>query len=220
MKRILLTILFLAVIITLIMQSDFGHLIRTGNIDLVAKEIQSYGWISIFISLGAIVVQTFFPVIPFVLLAGANVLVYGLWLGFAISWIAAVLAALSNFLLARYAAKDWAERKMGHHSFVKKLNQQAEQRGFWIILLARFIPVLPSSAINTAAGISKVRFSNFFLATLLGKFPAVFFESILGHYMINWRENKGKLIIILVFLILITLGIRVIKQKKKEKMPS
>lgn len=219
MKRILTTILFLVLVIALVMQTDIGHLLRTGNIEQIAHMIQSYGWIALFISMAAIIVQTFFPVIPFVLLAGANVIAFGLWYGFVISWTSAVLAAILNFILVRYAARDWAERKMGHHSFVKKLNEQAEKRGFWIIFAARFIPVLPSSVINTAAGVSKVVFPSFFFATLFGKLPAVLFESILGHYVINWEENKGKLILIFIGLLLFTLSLKFF-QKRKKKMLS
>lgn len=214
MKRIIFTFLFLVIIIISVMQTDFGHLIRSGNIEQVATEIQSYGWIAIFVSMGAIVIQTFFPVVPFVLLAGANVMAFGFGLGFSISWFSAVFAALSNFLLARYALRDWAESKMGHHNFVRKLNNQAETRGFVIILLSRLIPVLPSSAINTAAGVSKVSFRSFFFATILGKLPAVFFESILGHFVINWQENKGKLILIFIFLLVFTLTLNYFKRNK------
>ena len=214
MKRIIFTFLFLATIIVLVLQTNFGHLIRTGDIEQIAKEIQSYGWIAIFVSMGAIVIQTFFPVVPFVLLAGANVIAFGLWFGFSISWVSAVAAALSNFLIARYALRDWAESKMGHHQFVRKLNNQAETKGFWIILFSRLIPVLPSSAINTAAGISKVSFRSFFFATILGKLPAVFFESILGHFVINWEENKGKLVLIFAGLLLFTFALKFFKRKK------
>lgn len=217
MKRILTTLFFLTLIIVLVMQTNIGDLLRMGNIDQIAQIIQPYGWIALFISIIAIIFQTFFPIVPFVLLAGANVIVFGLWYGFAISWSAAILAAILNFLLARYAARDWAERKFGHHSFVQTINKQANERGFWIVLFARFIPVLPSSAINTAAGISKVTFRSFLLATLLGKFPAVFFESVLGHYVINWEENKGKLILIFIGLILLTLSLYYFKKSKKKK---
>jgi uncharacterized membrane protein YdjX (TVP38/TMEM64 family) len=220
LKRLLFSAIFLIVMIYLVMQTEFGHLIRTGNLEQIAAHIQSYGWIAFLISIVAIVVQTFFPIVPFVLLAGANVVAFGLWPGFAISWTGAVLAALANFFLARYVGRDWAERKMGHHSFVKKLNRQAEERGFIIILLARWIPVLPSSAINTAAGISIVPFRLFLFATLIGKGPAVFFESVLGHYLLHWEHHKGKLLLILLGLCLFMVGINYVKKKKKSTLLS
>lgn len=220
LKRIMFSALFLAIVIYLIMQTEFGHLIRTGNVDQVATYIQSYGWIAFFIAILAVVIQTFFPIVPFVLLAGANVIAFGLWTGFLVSWIGAFAAAVVNFFLARYAARDWAEKKMGHHSFLKNLNRYAETRGFLIILLARCIPVIPSSAVNTAAGISKISFRSFLLATLLGKIPAVFFESLLGHYLINWEDHKGKLTIIMIGLALFVLGLHYLKKKKKSTLLS
>ncbi|WP_027415527.1 TVP38/TMEM64 family protein [Aneurinibacillus terranovensis] len=220
MKKIIFSVLFLVVCLALIMQTDFGQLLRTGNIEEVAARIQSYGWIAIFIAMAAVVIQTFFPIVPFVLLAGANVMVFGLWGGFVTNWIAAVLAALANFALARYAARDWAEKKMGHHAFVQKLNRQAETKGFFIILFARWIPVLPSSAVNTASGISKLPFKSFLFATILGKIPAVFFESVLGNYMINWENHKGTLVLLIIGLALFMVGLNYLKKKKKSTLLS
>ncbi|AMA73816.1 MULTISPECIES: TVP38/TMEM64 family protein [Aneurinibacillus] len=215
MKRLLLSAFFLIVTIYLVMQTEFGHLIRTGNLEQIAAYIQSYGWVAFFISIIAIVLQTFFPIVPFVLLAGANVVAFGLWPGFAISWVGAVLAALANFLLARYVGREWADRKWGHHSFAKNLNKYAETKGFIVILFARWVPVLPSSAVNTAAGISKVCFRTFLLATTLGKGPAVLFESVVGHYLVHWEQHKGKLLFIAFGLCLFMLGISYVKRKKK-----
>ncbi|MFT9847229.1 TVP38/TMEM64 family protein [Aneurinibacillus sp. REN35] len=214
MKRLLVSALVLVIIIYLIMQTTFGQIIRTGNLEQIAVHIQSYGWIAFLIAIAAMVIQTFFPVIPFVLLAGANVLAFGVWPGFFIGWIGAVLAALINFLVARYIGRDWAEKKIGHHSFMKKLNRYAETKGFMIILLSRFIPVMPSSMVNTAAGISSVSFQAFLFATLLGKGPVVFLESVLGHYLMNWEQYKGELFLIVLGLGLFMLGIHYVKKKK------
>jgi len=220
LKRLLFSALFLTVMLYALMQTEFGHLIRTGNVEQIAAQIELYGWIAFLISIAAVIVQTFFPVVPFVLLAGANVLAFGFWLGFAISWIGAVLAALTNFLLARYVGREWAEKRMEHHSFVKNLNRYAETKGFIVILFARWIPILPSSAVNTAAGISKVPFRAFLFATLIGKGPAVLFESLLGHYLIHWEQHKGKLILIVLGLCLFMLGIGYVKKKKKSTLLS
>jgi uncharacterized membrane protein YdjX (TVP38/TMEM64 family) len=218
-KRTLFSAFFLLIMIYLLMQTEFGHLIRTGNLEQIATHIQSYGWLAFFISIFAIVVQTFFPVVPFVLLAGANVLAFGLWPGFMVSWVGSVLAAMANFLLARYAGREWAEKKMGHHSFVQKLNRYAETKGFIIILFARWIPILPSSAVNIAAGISKIPFSVFLAATILGKGPSILFDSVLGHYLIHWEQHKGKLLLIGLGLCLFMLAIHYVKKKKSTLLP-
>ncbi|BAU29299.1 putative membrane protein YdjX (TVP38/TMEM64 family) [Aneurinibacillus soli] len=220
MKRIIFSVLFLAIMIYFVMQTELGHLVRTGHVKQVAEYIQSYGWVAYLIAILAVVIQTFFPIVPFVLLAGANVMAFGLWTGFLVNWVGAVAAALANFFLARYAAHDWAEKKIGHHSFLKNLNRHAETRGFLIILLARWVPILPSSVINTAAGISKIPIIWFVLATLIGKVPAVLFESFLGHYLIHWEHHKGKLIIIIIGLVLFVLGLRYLKKKKEPTLLS
>src|SRR5207244_3681945 len=64
------------------------------NIKDLSVYLKSFGGYAIFIGIAAILVQTFIPFIPFMLIAGGNVLVFGLVYGFMINYIMSCLAGL------------------------------------------------------------------------------------------------------------------------------
>ena len=81
------------------------------NLEAVVDMLQSWGPWAALLGGGLIFIQTFIPFIPFLVLAGANVLVFGLWGGFWVTWVSAVLASILMFYLARTVGRDWAKRK-------------------------------------------------------------------------------------------------------------
>ncbi len=197
MKKAAVVLLAVVGIILLLTQTKLGTLLRTGNIEQIGEYIHSFGLLAILISGTIIVLQTFFPFVPFFLLAGVNVLVFGPIGGFILTWIAAVTGACLNFLVARYLAYDWAQAKVGNLPFFKRLNEQAGKSGFRIILMARLIPVIPSSVINTAAGLTAISFAQFAIATLIGKLPMTMLEAIVGHDIFNFSEHKVRFFVVL-----------------------
>lgn len=206
MKKAAVILLAVIGIVLLFTQTKLGALLKTGDIHLIATYIQSFGFLAILISGAITALQTFFPFVPFFILAGVNVIVFGPIGGFILTWIAAVIGACLNFFVARYLAHEWAQAKVGNLPFFKKLNEQAEKSGFRMILMARLIPVLPSSAVNLAAGLSAISFSQFAVATLIGKFPMTLLEAIVGHDIFNFQEHKVRFFVVLGLLGLLMWG--------------
>lgn len=206
MKKVAVVLGAIIALVLLFTQTKLGVLLQTGDLGQISQYIQSLGLLAIVISFLLIVVQTFFPFVPFFLLAGVNIVVFGAVGGFLLTWIAAVVGASLNFLTARYVAHDWAQGKVGNLPFFQRLNEQAERSGFRIVLMSRLIPVLPSAVINSAAGLSRVSFLQFFAATLLGKFPITLLEAIVGHDIFNFSEHKFRFFVVLGLLGLLMWG--------------
>ncbi|MGD8192279.1 TVP38/TMEM64 family protein [Brevibacillus ginsengisoli] len=206
MKKVAVILVAVIGVILLLTQTKLGALLQTRDIHLIAAYIKSFGILSVLISGVLTALQTYFPFVPFFILAGVNVIVFGPVGGFILSFLAAVIGACTNFLVARYLAHEWAQAKVGNLPFFKKLNDQAEKSGFRIILMARLIPVLPSGAINLASGLSAVSFAQFALATLIGNFPMTFLEAILGHDIFNFHEHKVRFFVVVSLLGLLMWG--------------
>lgn len=136
------------------------------------------GWKGIVLDLLVICVQMLFPFIPFALLAGMNTVLFGWKLGFGLSLIGSLLGSTLGFGLARTLGQEWARPKL---SKLGKWAKLSESKNFYLIILARLIPILPAAAVNYAAGISPMKFASFFWATLLGKIPMIAWESWVGH---------------------------------------
>lgn len=157
--------------------------------------------------------QTIFPFAPFVVIAGANVLFFGLWPGFLVNYTMSVLGALTLFWFARNYAGGWVEKKLERYAYIEKFNRKLEQHGFLYILISRVVPILPSFVINLAAAVMKVKTRDFVLGTIIGKLPMVFLESLLSHDLLYFHQNKSRLIL----LVLIFVGLLLIGNKYKKK---
>ena len=180
--------------------------------------VTQWGILSIFIDLAIIMVLALFPVIPFILIAGVNILLYGPIVGFMLSLTGSLLGASSGFWLARTLGQAWAGSK------VKKLGKWgALLRGnsFSVVLLSRLIPVLPAAAVNYSAGLSLMTFPSFLLASLLGSIPMIIWESWVGHDLWRISHHPGRLLFALAIgaILFGSVGLYWYFSKKYPKVP-
>ncbi|TBL78369.1 TVP38/TMEM64 family protein [Paenibacillus thalictri] len=177
------------------------------NIEHLSDTLKDLGTPGKLIGVLLVYVQTIFPFVPFVVVAAANVVLFGFWEGFIINYVMSCLGAISAFLVARYYAYNWVNRKLEGNALVGEFNKRLEKNGFFYIAVSRVIPVLPSFAINLGAGVMKVSVQNFIFGTIIGKFPMIYLETMIGHDLFHFRQNKDRLLILLiVFVVLIYLG--------------
>ncbi|GAA4856754.1 hypothetical protein GCM10023310_39830 [Paenibacillus vulneris] len=177
------------------------------NVRHLSDILQSWGLLGHLAGAILAYVQTVVPFVPFVVVAGANVLLFGMWAGFAVNYTMSVLGAITAFWVARNFARDWVEKKLEHYEYIGKFNQKLEQNGFLYIAISRIIPILPSFAINLAAAVMKVRTRDFILGTMVGKLPMIFLESLIGHDLLHFSHNKGRLtLLVLIFVVLLIIG--------------
>ena len=156
--------------------------------------VRQWGLLSIFIDLAIVMMLALFPVIPFVLMAGVNILLYGWIGGFMLSLTGSLLGASLGFWLARTLGQEWAQPKV---TKLGKWGALLRGNSFTVVLLSRLIPVLPSAAVNYAAGLSLMTFPSFLLATLLGKIPMIVWESWVGHDFWRISHHPGRLLLAL-----------------------
>jgi uncharacterized membrane protein YdjX (TVP38/TMEM64 family) len=152
-------------------------------------------------------IQPMAPFVPFVVVAGVNVLIFGLWLGFAVNYVMAILGAVTEFWLARNYGRRWVEKKLRNYAHIQKFNKRIEHHGFVYIAISRIIPVIPSFGINLGAAVMRVSTRDFVLGTIVGKLPMILLESLIGHDLLHFEHNKGRLLLMLgIFLILLLIG--------------
>jgi len=156
--------------------------------------VTQWGWISVFVDLFIIVLLGLFPVVPFALIAGVNTLIFGWVGGFILSLTGSLLGASLGFWLARTLGQEWAQPKIGG---LGKWGPLIQGNCFSIILISRLIPILPSAAVNYAAGLSLMTFPTFLLATFIGKIPMIVWESWIGHDFWQLSSNPGRFLLAL-----------------------
>ncbi|MDQ7097043.1 VTT domain-containing protein [Desulfosporosinus sp. PR] len=162
--------------------------------DVFQAFIKQWGNLSLLMDLLIIALLMLFPVVPFVLVAGVNTLLYGWVGGFLLSLTGSLLGAALGFWFARTIGQAWVQpnvEKLG------KWGNLIEGNSFSLVLLSRLVPVLPSAAVNYAGGLSQMSFTSFILATFLGKFPMIIWESWVGHDFWRASHHPGRFFIAL-----------------------
>lgn len=97
------------------------------------------------------------------LAAGA---IFGLSKGVAIVFLAAMLGSAAAFLVARYVARPTIERRLAGNTRFAALDRAVGAQGRKIVFLLRLSPVFPFNLLNYALGLTKVRFLDFFIASV------------------------------------------------------
>lgn len=110
--------------------------------------------------------------VPGTVLTFAGAVLYGPWLGTIVNVIGATIGASLAFFAASYLGRDFIERLM--QGKLESFQKRTEKDGFKAILLLRLVPLFPFVGINYAAGLTRIHFKDYFLATLIGIIPGGF----------------------------------------------
>lgn len=123
--------------------------------------------------------------IPGVALTAGAGLLYGTLIGLLIVSPASVLGATGSFLIARYFARNWVERKLQGYPKFKAIDRAVERQGFKVVLLIRLQPVIPFVLLNYALGLTRVRLRDYVIASWIGMLPATIVYVYLGSALHN-----------------------------------
>ncbi len=132
------------------------------------------------VMLGAWVVLT--PALfPGPVLAAACGVAFGAAGGTAVACGGAVLGGLAAFSIARNVARGTVEARLRRSPRLARVHAVLERRGFAAILAARLMPGVPATGLYYAAGVSRVRRSQFTAAIALGALLRTTPYVLLGH---------------------------------------
>ena len=136
-----------------------------GLVPQFAAWVTTLGWWGplVFIVGYALAVVALVPGSLLTLAAGA---VFGLGQGVAYVFVAAVLGSSAAFLIARYVARSAVERRLANNPRFAALDTALGEQGWKIVLLLRLSPVFPFTMLNYSLGLTKVRFGDYFLASV------------------------------------------------------
>ena len=117
-------------------------------------------------------------VAPWPVLAGATGAVFGTAGGTPLALAGVLVAATCQFSLARRGAgPDLRDRALAR---MPGIDRALERDGLLALFLSRLVPGVPWGPVNYAAGLSKVRLRDVWVATVAGGTPKVFAYVALG----------------------------------------
>ena len=158
----------------------------------------------------------FFPGSVVTLLGGA---LFGPVLGTFYNLTAATIGSMLSFLIARYLASNWVEKKTAGK--LKQLINGVENEGWRFVAFTRLVPLFPFNLLNYGLGLTKIKFTHYGLATYIFMLPGTIAYTYLG-YIGKEAATGGDDLMLKVIIALALLGLvaflpRIIGSIRKEK---
>ena len=163
-------------------------LVRSGDREELQRWVRGFGFWGPLLIFAMMLAQTLLAFIPSLLVMVVAVLAYGPVWGGLISWGGLVLAAALAYAIGRTLGPVTVDRLIGHGA-EQKLESFVERYGMWGVVAARISPALSTDAVSYVAGLLRMGFHRFILATALGILPLATLISVLGEEIDRLRNG-------------------------------
>lgn len=208
--------ILMIILVILILYLIFGHHSYIIHINMTSLRnfILSYGKFSelVFVIIYGLKPLVFIvPASLMSILAGS---IFGPFKAFALSMIGSFFSATVGFYMTRLVGKSFIDKML--KGKVIKLEDNIEKNGFMIMFMMRISMIFPYDALSYAAGVSKIKYKDFVLATMLGIIPEMISYSLMGKNIKHPFSMKFIAPIVLLVLV-VFLGSFMYKNYKKNQ---
>lgn len=192
------------------------NLLSKENIDKCIKNIEVYlhqnREIAPILFTAIFVLRTFFVIFPYTIMAVIGGKIFGPTLGIFLSLIGVFLSSSMAFLISRHIGVSFFEKRLKGSLF--SLEDRIEKSGSKIIFLLRLSMLFPFDIISFTAGVTKIKYRNFIIGTILGVIPEVVTLNVLGSNIGNPLSKRFYLSIVLVVIFIIFIPIIIKKSRQ------
>lgn len=172
----------------------YGKIVKLAtNKDALISYLQGFGSGAMLVSFCLDVLVNAVGFLPSVFISTANGLIFGLPWGITISWLAETAGVTISFLVMRFFFRDAAKALIEKSNKLQHLDEASGRNGFWWMLFARMMPYFPSGLLTAVGAVSGMSWGQYVLANLIGKFPSTALEVLVGHDLVNFREQSHRL---------------------------
>lgn len=153
------------------------------TIEGMVAQIRSWGPWAALGSIVLMVVHSFLP-FPAEIITLANGMVFGPFWGTAITWVGAMLGAISTFGLVRLLGRPFVYRMLSEKQ-LRRLAEWSSTRGGAALLIGRLIPVIAFNLLNYGAALTDISWWSYIWATGLGILPLAILLNVFGDSMLS-----------------------------------
>ena len=173
--------------------------------ETLRNSIQGYGKLApiIYMLAYAVAPSLFLPALPLTMAGG---ILFGPFWGVIYTISSATVGACVAFLISRYIARDWIEKKLKGPGW-KRLDHGVESHGWKIVAFTRLIPLFPFNLLNYAFGLTKIKFLHYAAATSICMLPACIAYIVFSSSLLEVIEGRisSKLLIGIILIIAVSL---------------
>ncbi len=153
--------------------------LATGQLGQFQQHLHGLGLWAPIVSITLMLAEALAVPIPVTIIMAANGLVFGTWRGMLVSFAGGLLGAMVAYALARRFGRALIERMLPAAS-LRAGDRLMAKYGRWALVLERWIPGVPGDPISYAAGLTRMPFAAFLLATTAGLLPSDLVAAYLG----------------------------------------
>ena len=178
--------------------------------------IQGYGTLApvIYMLIYAVAPSLFLPGLPLTIAGG---ILFGPFWGVVYSITSATIGACIAFLISRYIARAWVEKKLRSPKW-RRLDEGVETHGWKIVAFTRLIPLFPFNLLNYAFGLTKIRFLHYAVTSFICMLPACIAYVVFSSSLLDLLKGKISPMFVIGFgLIALVSLIPVLYRKYKTK---
>lgn len=174
-------VLCLGIALLIILLWKFGILRHITNVRHIKHFILSYGKFS------TVIFVIIYTIKPIVFLFPASVLsiiagnIFGSAMAFFLSMLGCFFSANFAFFIARILGKPIVDKIL--KGKIIKLDENIEKHGLIIIMLMRLAFIFPYDPVSYAAGLTKMKYREFMLGSMIGVAPEMLAYAYLGKSM-------------------------------------
>ena len=190
-------------------------LLGRGDIVGLRDYILSYGLWAPVASCFLMVLQALVAPVPSFLITFANGLAFGVFWGWMLSLFGHVLAAAVCFWISRALGRVPVEVLVGRTG-LQSADRWFARWGLYAVFVGRLIPGVAFDVISYAAGLTRMRFRSFLIATVLGIFPQTFLYSYLGRQA---PEYVGLFLVTSALVVAVVAAVAVVRYRSKRRRP-
>lgn len=178
-NRLMSTLLLIAgavIVVALFMLARKFFGISQQDVSGLLSTLSDSPW-AVPILIGVFIISAFIGV-PQWALIGASVIAFGPVMGAVYSWLATMISAAVDFWVGRLLGEKHLARL--RRPWVQRFIARLKKSGFWVSFGVRLVPSGPFVLVNMAAGMSGMKFINYFGGTALGILPKIIAIAFLG----------------------------------------
>ena len=169
------------------------------NAESIKMYIQSYGELSVLIFLLIYMLRPIVFVIPASLMSIIAGNIFNYYVAVLLSMIGCFGSATIAFFLARFLGRSFVDKYLKGKAL--KLNKNIEKYGFKIMAMMRLCFVFPYDPLSYSAGLTKIKYRDFILGTLIGVFPEIIAYSLMGKHLGSPFSLKFIVPVIIIFIV-------------------
>lgn len=189
------------------------QLIRDQDLDGLIAYLRSFGIWAVFVSFFIDVVINIVGFLPSIFISTANGLIFGLFWGTIISWLAETTGVVISFWAMRVLFRTMAMHLIEKSKTLSKLDQYESWQA---VAVARAIPYMPNGLVTAVSALSSMPFERHLWGSLIGKLPSVALEVCVGHDIVNMGEHAERLTVIVLLVAAVYGAVWWYGRKKKK----